>query len=151
MPVRVVCSRCRASYEVADSLCGKKIKCRGCEESIAVPAVARRARAEPDAETGDRPRPPAAPPRKPAPRPRPDEPGTEDEGDERIQAARPRRRESPPEEIVPVRPKARSRSDEDETPDSAERPRQARSYARPAKTEQLDCAASPIHGARPRR
>jgi hypothetical protein len=37
MPIRVVCPECKAVYNLADELRGKKIRCRSCEAHVPVP------------------------------------------------------------------------------------------------------------------
>ncbi len=39
MPIRVLCSQCETSYNLADTLAGKKIRCKKCEAIVAVPAA----------------------------------------------------------------------------------------------------------------
>jgi hypothetical protein len=39
MPIRVLCPQCETSYNLADTLAGKKIRCKKCEAIVAVPAA----------------------------------------------------------------------------------------------------------------
>ncbi|HZY85733.1 MAG TPA: trypsin-like peptidase domain-containing protein, partial [Gemmataceae bacterium] len=107
MTIRIVCSGCGAAYQVPDNLLGKKVKCRKCEQGIAVAPAPVHVPAPP-AESA--PRPAAAPPPAAAPQPR---------------------KAPPPEDevlsVLPATPRpARRRAEEDEAP-----PRPAKGPRRP--------------------
>jgi predicted Zn finger-like uncharacterized protein len=130
MTIRIVCSGCQAVYQVPDNLLGKKVKCKQCDQVLVVAATPGRTPAAPAAATSVQPRPPAAPPRKPAPRPPAEEPSAEKPAAEPSPAAASRRRKAPPpeEEVPDALPATPDRTDENEPTDD-EQPRRARRRA----------------------
>jgi predicted Zn finger-like uncharacterized protein len=90
MAIRITCPSCRQSYNIDENLRGKKVRCAGCQNILAVPAGDSRIMAE-------KPRPNTAAPvrfreeEKPAPRRRPAAEDWDDEEDDR-----PRRGKSRP-------------------------------------------------------
>jgi hypothetical protein len=94
MPIRARCADCAAEYNLADTLAGKKIRCKKCQAVIAVPAAAdepvtTRKAVAPAARS----RPAASP--KAEEKPRPKRPRDEDDEDE---APRSRKRDARPAE-----------------------------------------------------
>jgi hypothetical protein len=79
MPLRVQCPQCAATYNLADSLAGKKFRCKKCQGIVAVPVPAPQEVAE-DEDAVMEP--------KPAARPKMPPPAVRDEDDEPRPAAR---------------------------------------------------------------
>src|SRR5439155_16106415 len=54
MPIRVGCSQCETEHNLADTLAGKKIRCKKCQAVVPVPAAAGEGPTAAAAETSDR-------------------------------------------------------------------------------------------------
>ena len=113
MAIRITCPSCEATYTVDDSLRGKKIRCKKCEEVFAVqPSGGGAARDEEDRARPDR-RVAAKPVPKPAPARRP-----RDEDEDEAPARKPARARDDDEGTPERRPpsKLRATRDDDDAP-----------------------------------